>query len=108
MTFKRSDLVKPLFVPDGRHCWLHFVQHHKALSLTNNAMDCQLSGYLLGFAIAQFSEYGDRFCSRVRVPPLSSECGKSHEHSIVISFGVGFNFSTFPLAIISRSGWRSL
>jgi hypothetical protein len=107
VTFNRSDLVKPLGVPGLRHCWLHFVQHHLALSFTENAMDCQLSGYLLGFAIAHFSEYGDRFvkesecCHQV-------ECCKSPQHSIVISFGVGFNFSTFPLAIISRSGWRSL
>jgi hypothetical protein len=52
----RSDLVKPLFLPGRRHCWLHLVQRQSALSFTESAISCQLSGYLLGFVIAHFSQ----------------------------------------------------
>jgi hypothetical protein len=45
----RSDLVKPLFLPGRRHCWLHLVQRQSALSFTDNAISRQFFWIPFGF-----------------------------------------------------------
>jgi hypothetical protein len=81
----RSDLVKPLFLPGRRHCWLHLVQRQRALSFTESAISCQLSGYLFGFVIAHFSQ----FARSLLLPSLRShqvkECCKFAQYSISLN-----------------------